>query len=74
MDNDRSLELSYEDAAIKLEEIIKKLEGQAVSLDESLKLYEEAISLYRYCNEVLDMAELKITKFNDDGSEEEVEI
>ena len=56
--------MSYEEAFEKLEEIMEKLEFEDVQLDESLKLYEEAISLYRYCSEQLEKAQLKITKLS----------
>lgn len=52
--------LSFESAIIRLEEIVKLLEKGNSSLDESLKLYEEGISLVRYCNNALDSAENKI--------------
>ncbi len=56
--------MSYEEAFEKLEEIMEKLEFEDVQLDESLKLYEEGISLYRYCSEQLENAQLKITKLS----------
>ena len=52
------MELTYEQAYSKLEEILNKLETNNASLDESLKLYEE-------CNKLLDEAKFKISKFNE---------
>ena len=40
------MELTYEQAYSKLEEILNKLETNNASLDESLKLYEEGIKLH----------------------------
>ncbi len=51
---------TFEEATVRLEEIVKLLEKGNTSLDESLKLYEEGISLVRLCNEALDNAESKI--------------
>ena len=51
---------TFESATQRIEEIIKLLEKGNSSLDESLKLYEEGISLVRFCNEALDSAEIKI--------------
>lgn len=59
--------LSFESAIIRLEEIVKLLEKGNSSLDESLKLYEEGISLVRYCNNALDTAENKIKILANDG-------
>ncbi len=66
--------LSYEEAVDRMEEILVKLERGNNKLEESLKLYEEGIKLYRYCNELLNKAELKLSKFNDEKEEVEVEI
>ena len=53
-------ELPFEEAIARLEAVVKAMEGDAVSLDESLALYEEGIALVRECNEKLDGAEQKI--------------
>jgi exodeoxyribonuclease VII small subunit len=63
------MNLSYEEAYKNLEDILIKLESGTTSLDESLKLYEEGVKLYRYCNKLLDEASLKINKFSKDGKE-----
>lgn len=60
--------LSFESAIVRLEEIVKLLEKGNSSLDESLKLYEEGISLVRYCNNALDSAENKIKILTADES------
>jgi len=66
--------MSYEEAFSRMQEVLEKLENGNVKLDESLKLYEEGIKLYRYCNMILDEAELKITKFNTIQGEEGVDL
>lgn len=65
--------MTFEGATLRLEEIVKLLEEGKTSLDESLKLYEEGISLVRFCNEALDNAEIKIKKLSvsADGAVEE---
>ena len=55
---------SFEGAMARLEEIVRKLEGGEATLDESLKLYEEGISLVRTCSLKLDEAEKKIKLLN----------
>ena len=54
-------ELSFEEILIKLEEIVNRLETEELSLDESLKIFEEGINLYRLCRKELDDAEKKIS-------------
>ena len=66
-------ELSFEEAIKKLERIASELEGDKLSLEDSLKLYEEGIRLIRYCNTMLEGAERKIKMIgiNADGEPEE---
>lgn len=52
--------INFEEAMLSLEDIVKKLEGGTLSLDDSLKAFEEAISLVKVCNEKLDAAEQKV--------------
>ena len=51
---------SFETGLEKLEGIVEKLERGELSLEESLKLYEEGIRLSRMCHERLQEAEGKI--------------
>jgi exodeoxyribonuclease VII small subunit len=50
----------YEDALNKLEKIVSQLEKGDISLEESLKLFEEGIRLSRLCNQKLDEAEKRV--------------
>ncbi|NCC87232.1 MAG: exodeoxyribonuclease VII small subunit [Clostridia bacterium] len=56
-------DMTYEKAMERLEEIVKELENGALSLDKSLKIFEEGTRLSKYCNDCLNAAELKITQF-----------
>jgi exodeoxyribonuclease VII small subunit len=52
--------LSFESAYARLEEILEKMNSGKVSLEESLKLYEEADGLIAWSNKRLVDAEKKI--------------
>lgn len=52
---------TFEQALIQLESIVKQLEGGALSLEESLALFERGVKLSAYCSGVLDQAEQKVT-------------
>jgi exodeoxyribonuclease VII small subunit len=52
--------LSFEKAFARLEQILEKMNGGTLSLEDSLQLYEEADSLIRLCNTRLTAAETKI--------------
>ncbi len=56
MDNSNTYEKDYK----KLEEIVKKLESGDISLDESVKLYEEGVALYKSLEKTLKEYEGKI--------------
>lgn len=53
-------ELSFEAGFHRLEEILEKMNSSTVSLDESLKLFEEADKLINTCSKRLNEAERKI--------------
>ncbi|HSN69325.1 MAG TPA: exodeoxyribonuclease VII small subunit [Thermoanaerobaculia bacterium] len=50
----------FEKAFQQLEKIVQRLEGEELSLDESLKLFEEGIRLSRFCHQKLEAVEKKI--------------
>ena len=54
---------SFEQAMTRLEEITVLIENGNISLDESVKLYEEGVKLTGICETLLDNAQLKLSKF-----------
>ncbi|MCX7634812.1 MAG: exodeoxyribonuclease VII small subunit [Syntrophales bacterium] len=50
----------FEDAMNRLEEIVHRMETGELSLDESLKAFEEGIKLARFCSKKLEEAEKRI--------------
>lgn len=56
------MEITYENAIKRLEEIVSILEKNEVSLDDSIKLFEEGTKLTAICSEKLRTAEQKITE------------
>lgn len=55
---------NYEQAMARIEEIVKILEDSELTIDESMKLYEEGVKLTAFCNKYLDSAEQKIIKLS----------
>lgn len=55
-------EITYEAAVARLEEIVRKLEQsrEGIGLEESMKLYEEGVSLVRRCYRELEAAEQRV--------------
>lgn len=52
--------LKFEDALARLETIVSELEKGDLSLDQSLKIFEEGIKLSKTCLKMLDDAERKV--------------
>ena len=52
--------LSFEEAYARLETLLEELNSGELSLEKSLKLYEEAAQLISHCNQKLSSAEQKI--------------
>lgn len=53
--------MTFEKAILALEDIVGKLEAGTLSLEDSLKAYEEGIALSRFCAEKLEMAKQKVS-------------
>ena len=51
---------SFEDALAKLEDITKELEEGELSLEDSLKHFDEGVKLAEYCNSKLNDAQRKV--------------
>ena len=54
------MEKTFEDSIEELEKIVSGLESGNMSLDESMKMFEDGMKLARDCGELLDKAEKKI--------------
>ena len=55
-------EMSFEQALKALEDVVRRLEGGEVPLDESITLYERGEALRRHCQARLDAAQARIEK------------
>ncbi len=52
--------MDFEKKLSRLEEIVTKMEGGDLSLEDSLKFFEEGVKLSRECNMQLAQAEQKV--------------
>ena len=61
--NEETLEnLSFEEAMSLLEQTVEALESGGLTLAESTQMYERGMKLARICNEMLNSAEVRITR------------
>lgn len=58
---------TFEEQMTALENVVERLERGELSLDESVRLFEEGVRLSRGCKEQLDAAEGKIEVLTEQG-------
>ena len=62
-------DINFEDAMKQLESIANELEKGNLTLDESVKKFEEGMNMSKKCNDFLNSAEKKITMLINNGGE-----
>lgn len=61
--SDKPIEkMSFEEALAALEDVVNRLEGGQVPLEQSIALYERGDALKKHCEAKLGEAELKVEK------------
>ncbi len=63
----------FEQSLQELESIVTQMEQGDLSLEDSLKAFEEGISLTRECQTILSLAEQKVQLLTESGGELKVE-
>ncbi|AKT90185.1 exodeoxyribonuclease VII, small subunit [Campylobacter ureolyticus RIGS 9880] len=57
---------SFEDKVKKLESLLEKLKDENLSLEKSVEIYKEALSLLKQTSKILDKVKLEITEISDE--------
>lgn len=65
-----SEELTFEEALIKLENIVRELEAGKIKLDDAVVAYTQAVNLKNFCEQKLKDAQLKIEKIETNSNGE----
>ncbi len=65
--------MTYEQALQELESILAELEGESRGLDDTMALFERGRALIRYCQDLLDKAELKVRTLGENDKIAEIE-
>ena len=66
---EKKVTVNFEKAIKDLETIVEDLESGDLSLEESLKAFENGIKLTRHCQVELEKAELKVQKLVEENGE-----
>jgi len=61
---------SFEESLTQLENVVGKMEGGEIPLDECIDLYEKGVKLADFCAKELDAAEKRIEKLQKKSEEE----
>jgi exodeoxyribonuclease VII small subunit len=64
---------TFEEALEALDEIVGRLDEGHLSLDDSIRCYEFGVLIARQCEKMLDMAELRISRLDEDGARNEID-
>jgi exodeoxyribonuclease VII small subunit len=54
--------MSFEEALLRLESIVRQLESGSLSLQEAMGFFEEGVQLARICQQELNLAQQKVEK------------
>ena len=66
--SDQTCELPYEESYAQLQTILERLEAADLPLADSLDLYEAGVKLAARCGVLLEEAELRVSKWEPDGT------
>lgn len=64
-------EPTLEECMQELDAILKVLDGEEISLEDSFAMYQKGMTLLKICNEKIDTVEKKILIMNGDGGLDE---
>lgn len=59
--------MTYEQAILRLEEIIHQLENNEIPLENSIALFQEGIELSKYCDQKLKNIQEKVAQIYENG-------
>lgn len=69
--NEESPVARFEQSLEELEQLVEKMEGGDMSLEQSLGAYERGVGLYRSCQQALEQAELRVKLLSDPAQPEQ---
>jgi len=66
-------ERTLQDMLKNLDDAIRQLESEDISLEDSFLVYEQGMKLIKECNEKIDRVEKKVLELNAEGTLQEME-
>lgn len=65
-------QLNLEEMFSSLDEVIERLEGEEVSLEQSFSLYHKGMELLKQCNAQIDRVEKQVQVLDEEGDTHEL--
>ena len=62
---------SLEELFEGLDEVVARLEGEEITLEESFQLYQKGMNMLKRCNETIDTVEKKVQILDENGDAHE---
>ena len=62
---------TWNEVLAQLDQVMKEMENEDVSLEESFRLYKEGMNMLKICNEKIDTVEKKMLILDGEGNEHE---
>jgi exodeoxyribonuclease VII small subunit len=59
---------TFEERLIELQEMVRRLDEDQLTLEDAVAAYEQAMEIANTCNQMLDAAELRITRIDEASS------
>ncbi|QNM10586.1 exodeoxyribonuclease VII small subunit [Lachnospiraceae bacterium OF09-33XD] len=60
-------EMTLEEAFVRLDGMVERLETRGIPLEESFQIYKEGMELLKKCNDKIDTVEKKMLQVNKSG-------
>lgn len=67
-EQDTLQELTVEESFAELDQLIRQMENDSPSLEESFRLYARGMQLLKNCSEKIDVVEKKMLRISEDGT------
>lgn len=69
---EETAKMTLEEMFCQLDQCIRELESEDISLEQSFLTYEKGMNILKECNETIDRVEKKVMMIREDGSMEEM--
>ena len=71
MAKENNAEQSLEEVFSQLEQVMKEMESEDISLEDSFKLYNRGMDMLKICNDKIDTVEKKMLILDENGEKHE---